>query len=985
MSHAKRSPTLGLSLASLLFVLSGATGLAYEVVWFKRFTQVWGASSASTAAVVACFLFGLGLGAHLFGRIADRARKPIRLYALCELGIAALAIAIHFAIPHLFPVSSWIYSTFEDRVSASFARFGVTFLVLGPPTVLMGATLPLFVRQFAIAGSSVGAATAWLYFANSLGAALGAWVAGFYLLPVLGLAGTNALVAGVNILVAVLAWMLTSEFPDAAPLRDDAAPLRDDAPHSARAPALPRPLVLAAFLSGTGSIVLQMVWTRNLAVLVGGTTYAFSAIVAVFVFGLACGSLVHRLVVRQDSDVPRVIGIACLGVATSTIVGWLLQFPLTGLVGQVGSLRSDPAFNALVCVGASAALVFLPTFFMGLFFPALVQHSGAGGEHAGRTVGRLYAWNTVGAILGATTTAVVLMPRLGSFGTTLFVLTTYGAIVFVLFPPRARELHPAPLALGASTLLVVLVSWLFFAPDEEDHKRLNIGSYLYGAGAYETVAAPSEVLLFREAPTANVLALLFVEDDGFETLTLRVNGKVDGGNLTDMGTQLGTAYLPRFLRPDASDVLVIGFGTGTTAGASLLFPGTRVDCCEIERAVVEASRFFHGFNHAPDLAPNFRAIYEDGRSFVQGTEESYDLVISEPSNPWIAGIANLYTLEFYRAVRARLKPGGMLCQWIQAYNLRPAEFALVARTLRESFDHIALLRLNDDDLMFLASDSPIVPDATGIDRAQALVDGVPVVRDELVWRFGSSDVRTLLLAHFALDAEGLERVSVGVSQVDSAWTADEVNTDSNLRLEFDAPRRLFGAVPAGEETVLQALLRATDASQYYALIERFGWREAELEGLQALRRYYFRHGQAQLAAEISILGQIHAPDTPEFVADELLLLPPNDLEEFRAGARHLLRLSTRELQRVAAGLGQSGDYPRAAVAFETLVQELPTSATAFAGLAVVYGELGRREEAERMAARAEELDPINETTVIMRRVREQKASGEVLGATDVPP
>ncbi len=954
-----RRPAFALGLVSVLFVLSGATGLAYEVIWFKRFAQVWGASSPSIAAVVACFLFGLGLGARLFGGLADRVRRPLVIYAVCELGIAVLAVAAHFEIGWLFPISAWAYSTFSDSpLLFAIVRFAVTFLVIGPPTILMGATLPVIVRQFTAAGSSLGSATSWLYFANSLGAAAGAWMAGFHLLPALGLVWTNSLVAGLNVLVAWGAWVVAGELGD--------VPRGSERPRPAL---LPRPLAAVAFLSGTAAIVLQMVWTRNLSVLVGGSTYAFSAIVCVFILGIAAGSLAHRLLVRDDTPMGPVIGVACLGVVATTLLGRMLHDPLLLLVGQLSTLRTDPGFNAFVCVGASLAIEGLPTFFMGVLFPALVQHSRSGRDRAGSAVGKLYAWNTVGSILGATTTAVVLLPWIGSFGATIAALFAYGAVGLILFPPT-RDVRPVPVVLAGGTLALAVLAVLFMRPTGEELKRFNMGQFLYGPFVYDTFGRDSELLFFEEAPTSNVMVLALDgegrDDVGVPRLvTVRVNGKVDGGNGTDVITQAGTAYIPRILRPDATDVLVIGFGTGTTAGASLLFEGTRVDCCEIERAMVDASPFFHEINHQPELSPRYTTIVEDGRSHVQSAEETYDLIISEPSNPWMAGIGNLYTVEFYRAVRKRMKPGGLLAQWIQAYQLSADEFALIVNTVQQVFEHTVLVRIDDQDVMILASPLSVVPDRATVDRAQALVDATPAAAADLERLFASSDVRSLLLAHLVLDRAGLERVVLSQGQ-------SEVNTDANLRLEFDAPLRLFDVEVDAETTVIRTILEAWNAELLYRMIGDWGWTDVQLESLLALRHYYFTNDQRRASAELAEFALTYT-DSPEFLADKLLLLPPTDPDELVAGFRRLGGLSIPELQRVAVALGQAGDSQRASFALEELARRMPSSAAIHSSLAVVYDYLGRFDEANRMAQRAFELDPRNEVTLKMLETRRRTA------------
>jgi spermidine synthase len=707
-----------------------------------------------------------------------------------------------------------------------------------------------------------------------------------------------------------------------------------------------------------------MVWARQMTLIVGGSTYAFTAVLAVFIFGLALGSLAFRLMVSNERQLPWVIGVSALGIALSTLVGLELQLVLAQSAGSVAPLRADMGFNTLFCLAVSTVLEGPATFFMGLLFPALVQYSGAGRERAGRTVGRMYAWNTAGSIVGATTTAVLLFPTIGAYGAAVAMLALYGASVLLLFPLRGSASPKSPQVLALATLFVALVGGFALRPNESDRMRLNIGYCLYGSTVQQFLQG-SDVLMLEEAPTSNVMVLSYdarkMVGSPVETLVnVRVNGKVDGSNGNDMNTQLGTAYLPRFLRPGASDVLVIGFGTGTTAGASLQFPDTRVDCCEIEAAMVRASKFFHDYNHRPELSPNFRAIVEDGRNYIQGTDRTYDLVISEPSNPWIAGVGNLYTVEFYRAVREHLKSGGMLAQWIQAYSLSRTELALVIHTLQGVFEHVGLLRIDDMDLMLVASPAPIVPPSATLDEAQRLVDRSEPIRTALAERFATSDVRALLLWHYVLGNEGVQRIVDAEGQ-------EGINTDNNLRLEFDAPRQLFSADALGHVGVIESVMHAVDAEHFSGLIARWGWTGEQLGALRRLRAHFVKVEHLAMMVAMSELGLAYASesDAPELLADSLLYHPPDDIGEFRIGVRHLVNDSPYEAQRVAAGLGQRGDPVRAAVAYEELLAKMPNSATVYASLAVCYDQLGRVDEVLQMLQRASELDPLNQSTRVV--------------------
>ena len=954
-------PVLALSLVSLLFIASGATGLAYEVLWFRQFSDFWGGSSAAMAAVVASFLFGLGLGARLIGALADRSQSPLFAYAICELCIGVLALALPYEIDLIRPFTSSIYpSLASEPFLFSVVRFLITFAILGPPTILMGATLPLLVRQFSLAGSSLASSAAWLYFLNSFGAAAGAWVTGFFLLPTFGLRVTNWMTVSVNFLIALTAWALVREVQS---LVAEQRPEPEAEPAGEKRKLLPFGLAIAAFITGVSGVSLQMVWARQMSLAVGGTTYAFTSVLSVFILGLALGSLAFRLFVRSSTSLHRVLSVSVIGLVVTTIFGWVILPELGEVIGSLSHLRAEQSFNAQLCFLVSLAMEGLPTFFMGVLFPTLVALSGGSERTAGRVVGQLYAWNAGGSIVAATTTSALLFPSLGGFLTILLMLFLYGLILLWFYLPRLRTSEPAAFGVVGLTFATLGIGGFLGWPDIEDTVRRNIGYYLYSDLVYDTHGKHSELLFYKEAPVCNVMVLSVKTDNptvlSGRSVNIRVNGKVDGGNYSDVNTQIGSAYFPRMLRPRASSVLVIGFGTGSTAGASSLFANTKVECCEIEQAVVDASKFFHDVNHKPEFQPNYTTIITDGRNHVQSTDRVYDLIISEPSNPWIAGISKLYTTEFYESVRERLASGGMLAQWLQTYSIGRAEFSLIINTIQSVFPHSALIRLAPGDTMLLASMEPIVPDRATIDYAQELIDSTPVARDELAKRFHSSDVRTLLLEQVLLDRLGLERIVLEAGQ-------SEVNTDQNLRLEFDAPRRLFGIPPDDEIGAAESILHALDVRLINDLIASWGWSEEQLGALLRLRTEYLDAGHSAMAIDLSSIGMAYT-DEVMFLADQLIFSPPADLEELRLGVNRVLEKSRLEAKRVALQLGQRSEFQRSAAAYEELLRRFPDSASLHASLSIVYRELGFSEAAELELARALELDPLAQETIFVER------------------
>lgn len=798
-------------LVSTLFFVSGATGLAYQVVWFKRFAHVWGSTSLAFAAVGGSFLLGLGLGAWLIGRRADRLAWPLRWYGISELLIGLLALVVPFEIAGLMNASVRLYAAIPGQPVLRFLfQFAITLVVIGPPCVLMGGTLPLLIRQLTARRGAIDQATGWLYAVNTFGAAAGCYLAGFHLLPALGMLWTGNVAAAVNLTIGLAA--LTAGRPAAKSDARPPAPARGTAPASGPVPAVNaretahRVVWVAAALSGCGALVLEMTWSRQLTLVLGGSTYAFSATLFVVLVGIAVGSLVFHAWLRRAASRPAVplvaIGVLVLAtLAGKELLPWL---SLRLAPDAVRHLRGDALWNGAICVGASLVVELVPAIAMGLLFPLLVHMTRWGADRVGAAIGSVYVWNTAGSIAGAGLTALLLFPSVGTAGAAACAAALYIVVLLVLIPRRGRQAWMRAGAVAAAgAVTVVALAWPL------DPRLTNLGFYRYGPPVRivgETWAGPRwksaiETQFFREGASANV----FVSRVRGTATMLRLNGKVDASTGDDMMTQLGLGYFPRFFVPRAREVLVIGFGSGTTPGASLLFPGSRVTCCEIEPAVVEASDLFAEANHRPRAQAGLTMIYGDGRTTIQGSDRKYDLIISEPSNPWLAGVSNLFTREFFRSAREHLSEGGVLAQWVQTYNFTLGDYLLILRTLRSEFPHCGVVVLTQgSDTVVLASERPLLPEPATLDTLQRIVNAAPAIASDLRTWFGSNDVRRLLVRHYLLGEEQLD----GLLRAEGGRT---LNTDLHLRLEFDTPLHLFRALPPAELATV-ALLRAVEPS-----------------------------------------------------------------------------------------------------------------------------------------------------------------------------
>jgi spermidine synthase len=696
--------------------------------------------------------------------------------------------------------------------------------------------------------------------------------------------------------------------------------------------------------TGCASLILEVVWTRQLALILGGSTYAFAAMLSIFLVGIALGSLLFHVWLSKRRDPGRVAPLVILALVISTVIGkWMIPL-LTFSVGMLLPLRASQPYNGVISLGASAALELVPTLGMGLLFPLFIHLTRKTSKDAGKAVGNVYALNILGSIVGAGATSLLLIPSLGLSTTVALALALYTVALLLLFPSPRR--WPEGVALFACCILAggaIAVSL-----KEEDPRVTNLGMYLYGyvepADLFQ-----SKLLHFEEGPSVSVLV---TERD--EVRSLRINGKVDASDSGDMPTQLALAYFPLFLRPHARNALVIGFGSGTTSGSVLLFPETRVTCCEIEPAVFAASTYFSEVNHEPEHSPRFSIVLDDGRSFLQGTEERFDLIISEPSNPWMAGVSNLFTEEFYDLVSKRLAPGGMLAQWIQAYSFSRSDYALIVRTVMRVFPEVRLVRISAGDTILLASALPMTTTPRAMHEVQARVDALPEVRSDLEKHFSTSDVRRLLLTHVLLDTEGMRRLA-------ERDRGDGINTDTNMRLEFDAPLSLFREA-GSSESVATHILSAVRSSWFSELSQQLGLKTQHAEAFHELASVFDREVQQELVREIVELGLGLDPESPELLADQLIATPGIDRDRFERTTAVLVKSSPDEASRLAQMLFLSGRHDEAATVLERLAAVRPTSATIWTNMAINYKALGDRELAEDAFREAMALDPLSDFT-----------------------
>lgn len=648
---------------ALLFFTSGALGLVYQVLWTRSLTLILGNSTSAVGLVLAVFMGGLALGSALAGRVADRLppRAALAGYGVLEavLGVWAACTPLMFGAMH-----RGLLALAGPEGVPFWWKAAMVVPALLPPTMMMGATLPLICRA-AASFRGLSGSFPLLYGLNTLGATLGAFLAGFLALPLLGLQATLLLAAGGNVLVGVVGLALARRWPTAV--------VRSEATQDPEASTFPGMLVLtAALLSGAAAMAYEVAFTRALALSLGSSIYSFSLVLTLFLAGIGLGSLL----VRRIPAAPAVAFCVCQAGMALSVAALLLYFPaLPKLFLELFPLvRSSFVLLLAGDFLLAAPALLVPALLMGLSLPLLVR-LGAGSY---RRLGQIYAANTFGGIFASAAVALALLPGLGVEGTIrLAIGVNLAACASLLVGVRgsARPALVAALAaVGVATLLVP--SW--------SQQVMASGPSVYAPLLDErglAPEAPGKVLFYRDGANCTVS----VHEEG-EVRYLRVNGKTDASTTrSDMGTQLMLGHLPLLVHPAPRRALVIGLGSGVTAGACTLYPTLeRLDVAEIEPAMVQAADLFSDWNRRALEHPSVRMKLNDGRNVLLESEP-YDVLSVEPSNPWIAGIASLFTTEFYEICRDRLAPGGVLCQWIHLNALEEPELRMVVGTFADVF------------------------------------------------------------------------------------------------------------------------------------------------------------------------------------------------------------------------------------------------------------------------------------------------------------
>jgi spermidine synthase len=762
----------------ICFFFSGAAGLIYEVVWMRMLTQIFGSSAYAVATVLAAFMAGLALGSYVFGRLTNTERNFLRLYGILELGIGIYGLLVPFlfrSARNLYIPFFWLYDSFP--LIFNLLLFLLSLVLLVFPTFLMGATLPVlsrfFVRSFSYLGQRVGD----LYGTNTLGAVLGCSVAGYYLIPTLGMRRTVYTAAIVNSAIALIIFVLDGLREEDSKEPSLSSATAEEGVREHRRSRIAWILLLSIAVSGAAAMIYENAWTHALTLVIGGSIYSFTTMLLTFLIGLALGGYLYaRLFGKREVSV-AVFGLVELGVGVAALATIPLfeKLPLIFLRLHEGFGDSFPLFLAIQVL-VSLTVMFLPTLLLGMTFPLVVCLFTQSLYRVGSSVGTTYASNTVGAILGAFAGGFIFLPLLGMQHSIVIggLLNLFvGWLLLIADPRPGRHYRFVMGGVIAAALTLLALRFPFW-----DRSILTSGVTIY-ANNYDALPTDSlrleemrhdKILYYREGLTATIS----VHQPRKDYLYLKTNGKIDGSH-GDAFTMLMTGYLPMLLHPQAGRVAVIGLGTGMTIKAVAAFPVEKIEVLEIEPAMVEAAKFFKEPNGAILEDPRVRIVPTDGRNYIMAVPHLYDLIISEPSNPWIAGVASLFTKDFYAVAKGKLKPEGIFAQWMHNYSMSPDDFRTVLRTFGEAFPHVTVWNMQESDFLLVGSLRELDFDYPSL-RKIFLEN--QTLRHDLKAQ-GLSDVYAVI---------GLYRM--GKKELLAFSHGADFNTDDNALLEFSAPRSL---------------------------------------------------------------------------------------------------------------------------------------------------------------------------------------------------
>ena len=836
------------SFVFIMAVASGAASLAYLAVWIRRLALIFGGSALATSTVLAAFLGGLAIGSWIWGRVADqRPQSTLILFAVIQIATGLYGFATLRIFRGVEALYLTVYPSLADHASlVASMQFILSALAILLPGILIAGSTPLLARRVVSDTSGIVGSVGAVYGWNMLGAASGAAATTYGLLPAVGLSSTVALAAGVNVLAGAAAFAVEMRSRQRTQLLSATAAsmpsgVTDD--FSDHASGF---LILIGFaVSGFAATTLAVSWARLLAMVMGSSVYTHGTLVVVVLTGLGIGSLLYGRAQRTPAEHQRRLAMLEFLIAFTVALAMIVLPRIPFLFVRFFPLFRDEFSRQIVAHFAAATMVALvPSLLFGATFPAAVGSLGGGVVRFGRTIGTVYVANTIGTIVAACMVGVVLMPGIGLRATmTLAVLATIGAGLAVWWCVRAprRPRLPALAPAGAALLILgILPAW------PRDVFATGIASYLsrYVSDApFGDIASRMQLLYYHDGSNATISV-----DEAGQTLFYRSNGKTDAStDSVDMANQLLLGHLPMLLHPEPRGVFMLGLGTGMTAAAVARYPVQQIDIVELEPAAAQAARFFDSYTRKVLDDPRVHLIVGDGRNRLLALPKQYDVVISDLPDIWVAGTGSLATIEYYRIVGARLRPGGIFAQRIDTRTLLLDDLAVLAATFHAAFPRMQIWTSAPGNLILLGTRDAVAWDYTRLRQHFAHTQGIA---DEMksagIWQ------------PYALFGAQI----LGENESDAfSRSAGKFLTDDRPVIEFRTPRALY----LETTPIIMAELNRFRRPGPPAIPGFDPQRDLDAEGVYLLGFAYASVGRPELAINYMQRSTTMAPDRPMFL------------------------------------------------------------------------------------------------------------------------
>lgn len=694
----------------IAFVISGVAGLVYESVWSHYLGLYLGHAALAQTLTLAIFMGGMAVGAWFVGNRIDRFSNAVLIYAAVEAVLGVLGLVFHNVFDYTIHFSfESVFPALGSPLLINVVKWFIASLLILPQSILLGATFPLLtsgiVRR---AGRSEGKMISMLYFTNSIGAAFGAIFATFILIPNMGMPGALLVAGMMNILVAIIVYYV-------AKTKEPVFKSAESQIESPVSENVSRQLILfIACLTGFASFVYEISWIRMLNLVLGTTLHSFEIMLSAFILGLALGGYWIRKRIDHIKNMVHYLGVIQILMGAFAILTMPLYVESFSWVAEIlknvlMTTKTGYSFYNMLTATLAILIMMPAAFFAGMTLPLLTMLLMRKGDNE-KAIGKVYAFNTVGALLGVWFAIHIGMIFLGLkylliFGSLLdFML---GVILILKAKNKTRFQFSRLSPIGYLLVLAVVVFIADFSP-----KTLASGTYRY---ARDSFSAETKMLFYEDGKSASISVISEKTPEGDKAIVISTNGKPDAAAIVegegysgDEPTMVLAGVLPLLTKPEAKKIANIGFGSGMTTHTLLGSENLEsLDTIEIEPEMVEGAKFFGEKNARVYKDDRSTIIIDDAKTYFASHNKKYDVIVSEPSNPWVMGVGNLFTEQFYRHIKGYLKDGGILVQWLQLYEISPRVIATAFNAIGQEFEYFDLYRANSGDVIMLISDQPI--------------------------------------------------------------------------------------------------------------------------------------------------------------------------------------------------------------------------------------------------------------------------------------